>query len=195
MPLLSTFTAWLAAYRLPAVFGGAFFFGESVIITTAYLTAQLHWPLATVLVAAFLGTVISDSAWFIGGRLLRKQLSRWKVLQKQRAQTHQLVQHLTGTRSFIALLFIKFLYGSRIAMIMYVAAQRVPFLTFTVFNSLGTLVWLAVIFPLGYAAGRGLSHALPLVHAMQGAVVVIVMSALVFRLLSLWLTRKLKPRQ
>lgn len=185
----------LTTYQIPAVFAGAFFFGESVIITSVYLAAQFNWSLVMVVSAVFAGTVISDLLWFVAGNLLRSRLEQTLWLKKQREQASQLLAALTGTRPFIALLFIKFLYGSRIAMILYLAARQVTLWQFIVFNSLGTLLWMAVIIPLGYLAGRGADSAMPLLNRIELAVLVLIVSAVLFRLFSLWLTKKIADRK
>lgn len=180
----------LSSYHIPATFVGAFFFGESVIITAAYLTAQLHWSVALVVLAAFLGTVVSDTIWFFVGRLLERRLSRTERFGRQRERIASLLKTLTGTRPALALLFIKFLYGSRIAMIFYLAARQVSLPAFLFFNAIGTLIWLAVIFPLGYIASEGIGQTQSAVRTIEIAAVVLVASAILFRLLSIWLTKR-----
>ncbi len=188
-------TQLLTAYHLPAVFVGAFFFGESVIITATYLAIQLGWSPITLALAALAGTVTSDTIWFLLSDTILRRLPTVPWFQKQRAQAAELMTRLTGQRPFLALLFIKFLYGSRIAMIFYVASRHVPLLTFSVFNTLGAMIWLAVIIPIVYFAGQSAANLLPLYNKLQVGLVVLIFTALAYRLFSLWLTRQLKPRQ
>ncbi|MBI1834022.1 MAG: VTT domain-containing protein [Candidatus Andersenbacteria bacterium] len=177
-------------HYVSAVFIGSFFFGESVIITAAYLAAQLSWDMPRIFAAAFVGTVLADIGWFLAGGFLREKFSRLKRWQKQRQKVSTLLEKLVGQRPFIALLFVKFLYGSRTAMILYLAARRVSLPAFIFFDCLGTIIWLIVILPLGYLAAKGTADALPSLNVLQVAIFVLVISGVVYRFISLWITKK-----
>lgn len=179
-------------YHNWAVVVGAFFFGESIIITAAYLAAELGWNIFYLVLAAFFGTVISDTCWFFAGRFFDGFFSRKEYYRKRREEASVLLSRLTGERPFIALLYIKFLYGSRIAMIVYLAARNVSFRLFTIFNSLGTMLWLAVIIPLGYFAGSTIApDASSLLNVVGAGIAVLIFSAATFKYFSRWLTKRL----
>jgi len=188
--MLETLTALLSVYRLPAVFFGAFFFGDSVILTTAYLAGQQHWPVVSIFLATFLGTAAADTLWFVAGVVMSKRFSNTNFMRKEREKAAALLQKLTGEKPMYALIFIKFLYGSRIAMILYTAARGFSFRTFTFYNSVGILAWLAVFFPLGYFGGMGIGKALPPSSTIQAAVAVLIASAILMRIFTIWLTKK-----
>jgi membrane protein DedA with SNARE-associated domain len=190
--ILSHFVELITLYQLPVTFLGAFFFGESVIVTAAYMAADFDWNIWAISLAAFCGTVAADSMWFFVGKLARDAMpKRW---EKHRESAEELVESLTGKKPFVALLFIKFLYGSRIAMILYLASKRVPFYLFTIYNSIGTIIWLLVMIPLGYFASVGLGRPESVATALQVAVAVFVGSMILFRLLSLWLTKTIEKK-
>lgn len=182
----------LDSFRLLAVFLGAFFFGDSVLFTVAYITGQKVWAAIPIVAVAFLGTAAADTLWYIAGRIGAKYVARVPYFLREREKAARLLERLSGTHPAYALVFIKFLYGSRIAMILYVAARGISFPVFTLYNSLGILAWLAVFFPLGYLAGRGVSQALPALEVVQAAVIVFIVSFILLRLLSLWLTRNIE---
>jgi len=189
--MLEVITALLSTYRLPAVFVGAFFFGDSVIFTTAYLAGQLAWPPFPIIASAFLGTAAADTLWFFAGSYITRRFSGMSFMRREREKAAALLQAITGEKPFYALVFIKFLYGSRIAMILYVAARGIPFRIFSIYNAIGILAWLAVFFPLGYLAGIGIGVALPLLNAVQAAVVVLLVSAVSLRIITIWVTRRI----
>ncbi len=183
----------LTRHHLLMTFLGAFFFGEGVIITASYLSEGLGWNIAGVAAAAFLGTLIADTAWFGLGKILHDSFPvRW---QRERDRAEKLIHALTGERPFLALLFIKFLYGSRIIMILYLAARRVPLRLFVLYDALGTSLWLAVMITLGVLAGKGLGNAESIVSIVQMAVAVFVASIILFRLFALWLTKKIEQSE
>lgn len=194
--MLETITALLTAYQLPTVFLGAFFFGDSVILTSAYLAGQLQWSVVPIFLAALLGTIISDSLWYFFGAYLNSRFagrfSNVKFLQKERAKMSGFIERLVGERPFLALIMVKFLYGSRVAMILYAASRRLHLGLFTLFNTLGAIIWLLVFVPLGYFAGRGVSHAVPLMEALPAALVVLVISVIVFRIVTIWMEKKMQ---
>lgn len=139
------------------VFVGTFFLGESVILASAALAAQGSWSVWAVAGWAFAGTVLSDAVWFSvaarGLRGLRRDPRRAERLDRHAAR----LDRWTGQRPHRALLFVKFVYGTRILSISYLSLRGVPRQRFVTFDAVGTLVWLAVIVPLGYLGGRGLS--------------------------------------
>lgn len=190
--MLETLTTLLTAYQLPTVFFGAFFFGDSVILTSAYLAGQLEWSVAPIFFAALLGTVISDSLWYFFGVFFAGRFSNVKFLQKERAKMSGFIERLVGEKPWLALMMVKFLYGSRVAMILYAAAKRLHFGLFTLFNTLGAIIWLFVFIPLGYFAGKGVSQAAPLMEALPAALVVLIVSIIIFRIVTIWMEKRMQ---
>lgn len=194
--MLETLTALLTTYQVPTVFVGAFFFGDSVILTSAYLAGQLSWSPIPIFLAALVGIVISDSLWYFFGAYFNSRFasrfSNMKFLQKERAKMSGFIERLVGERPFLALIMVKFLYGSRVAMILYSASSGISFWTFTLFNGIGAIIWLLVFIPLGYLAGRGVSHAAPLLDALPAALVVLVISIIIFRVVTIWMEKKMQ---
>ncbi len=184
--------ALLHSYRHLAVFLGAFFFGDSVLFTIAYLGGQQSWPMAPVVVAAFLGTALADTLWYALGCFGAGFMNRVPYLQSEREKAAALLHQLLGENPALALIFLKFLYGSRIAMILYVAARGIGFWRFSAYNALGIAAWLLVFFPVGYLTGTGVAQAFPVLNSVQAGIVVLIVSFIALRLLSIWLTRRVE---
>lgn len=182
----------MGEYRLLSVFIGSFFFGDAVIITSAYLAGQLHWNVIAIFFVAFAGTFASDMSWFVAGRVMSAHGSRITLLERQRAQVVRLMDHLTGKKLERALVYVKFLYGGRIAMILYAAYQRMKYSTFMIYNSLGIFLWFVIFFPLGFLAGRGLSRAMPFMGVVEAALLVFVASFVIVRIFNIWLTHRVE---
>lgn len=183
-------TALLAAYQVPSVFAGAFFFGDSVILTAAYVAGQLAWSPIPLFLAAFFGTIAADTLWFLFGAKLLARFADSRFLKKEREKMSGFVQRLVGERPLVALILVKFLYGSRVAMILYVASRGMSLATFTLFNALGAIVWLLVFIPLGYLAGKGIGTAFPYIDVMPAALAVLVLSIVIFRLITIWMEKR-----
>jgi len=174
------------------MFISAFFLGEAVIISFAYLSADLNLPIFPLLIAAFVATILSDSCWFLLGSVLDKKLETFKTFRDKKKIVSIFLDRLIGSRLFFLLLFMKFFYGMRIISIIYLSGQKMLFKLFTMYNSLGTLVWLAVIFSLGYATGIGVETSLPSINGIEVALIIIVVTSILLRLLGSWIPKLIK---
>lgn len=147
----------LALHKSWIVFVGTFFLGESVVLAASALAAHGSWSVAAVAGWAFAGTVASDTLWF---RTARLGLDRWSTGAKAGRLSRATVRldRLTGDHPHRALMFVKFVYGTRIASIAYMAVRGVPAHRFVVFDAIGTCIWLAVMIPIGWAIGLGLDR-------------------------------------
>lgn len=183
-------TALLTAYQIPSVFVGALFFGDSVILTSSYVAGHLSWSPIPIFLAALLGTIVSDTVWFFFGARLLTRFSDSRFLKNEREKMSGFVQRLVGERPLAALIMVKFLYGSRIAMILYVASRGMSFATFSFFNAIGTIVWLVVFIPLGYLAGKGIGASFPYMSVVPAALAVLVISIVIFRVITLWMEKR-----
>jgi membrane protein DedA with SNARE-associated domain len=192
--MIEVVTTLLTTYQIPSVFVGAFFFGDSVILTSAYLAGQLSWSPVPIFLTALAGTVLSDTLWFFFGKFFADRFAGVNFLRKERAKMSGFIARLVGKRPLTALIMVKFLYGSRIAMILYSASSGISFWTFTLFNGIGAVIWLLVFIPLGYLAGKGVSQAAPLLDALPAALVVLVISVIVFRIVSIWMERRMHKK-
>ena len=147
----------LALHKSWIVFVGTFFLGESVVLASAALAAQGTWSVAAVAAWAFAGTVVSDSVWFRSAGL---SLDRWSTGHRadRLERVTKRLDRATGAHPHRALVFVKFIYGTRIASIAYMAIRRVPLRRFVTFDSIGTMLWLAVMIPIGWGIGKGLDQ-------------------------------------
>ncbi len=146
----------LALHQSWIIFVGTLFLGESVLIAYAALSAQGGWPVTTVAVWAFAGTLVADTVWFLSARA---GLGRWASDPARSSRLTRLgtfLDRFTGPHPHRALLATKFFYGSRVAAIAYMALRGVKTGKFLVFDAIGTALWLAVMIPIGWAVGAGL---------------------------------------
>lgn len=181
----------LSAHYFPAVFAGAFFFGESVIVTAAALAPKLGWPIGEVALAAFLGTLFADATWFgLGNAADRALLSYVHAYEHAKERAIGTFGRYAERHPFRILLYLKFLYGMRIAMILYLATRRLSFPAFIFFDAIGTALWLVIILALGYGVGIGAFRTLPDLGVVQIALTVFIVSFIGFRLLGVWLSTK-----
>jgi len=184
----------LTMYQLPAIFFGAFFFGETVIITAAFLAGQGIWSVYTVFILAFFGTIISDSLWFLFGQSILHVITRWK---RGRKKVHELEKEevpLKKHTPFFVLLFIKFLYGTRILTIIYLSSRKMSFWLFTLFNAIGTTIWLIVMISIGWGAAKGTSQFSPLLQKTEYALSVLAVTLIAAHFLVVWINKKVTKK-
>ena len=67
------------------------------------------------------------------------------------------MRHFTRGQHFLALLITKFLYGTRIITIFYLAKERVSFWRFSWYNAIVTGIWAIVVCSIGWSAGKGVT--------------------------------------
>ena len=137
------------------IFFGAFIFGETVIIPAAALAAQGHFGVFALAGWGYAGTFVSDAIWFLLASPVGRFLER---SEKSRAKYKTLVGWVSrrfGGRPERALLFVKFIYGARIATITLLSLGGVSLRRFLALNSVGTAVWIVVMVTVGWLAGRG----------------------------------------
>ena len=179
----------LTLYQMPAFFLGALLFGETVILAGSFLAAQGLWSAWTVFWLAFLGTLAADSLWFLYGQKILSFFHRWELYRRGSEKFLAALEKITGARPHLALLFIKAVYGTRILTIIYLSIRKVNFLTFIIFDAIGSAWWLAIIVLFGFLAGRSL-NLLPILDQLEAAAVAIVFVIVVWRLIFSWLSKK-----
>ena len=181
--------SFLYAWQLPEVFVGSFIFGETVIITAAFLAGQGTWNAPGVFVMAFLGTVASDTLWFVAGRHFFATLKRRTWIARRYESVTERITAITGRRSFFLFIMIKFLYGTRIFMITHIASHKFTLGRFLGLDAAATALWLIVIFAVGWLAGRGALSLSASLGNLRAGVLVIAALLIVYKLFTLWLHR------
>jgi len=183
-------TQLLIEYQLPALFAGAVFFGETVILTASFLAAQGWWSVWNVFLITLLGTVISDCVWFLLGNWIMHKES----FQKHKPKYEKLVTKLDkkiGNRPYLSLLVIKFLYGTRILTIIYLSFRKIKFWQFVVFDFLGTSFWLAVVMTIGWLAGKGYTRVIEIFHNIGYGLSALIVFFIFYRVVNVWISKKI----
>lgn len=190
---ISTVSNILIEYREPAIFLGAFFFGETFIITAALLATQGIWSLSDVFLLSFIGTILSDSLWFFFGSKIFHITHRWEKTKAAHERFVQAITKLVGSHPFFLLLVIKFLYGTRILTILYLSMKRMKFGLFFIYNSMGTIIWLSVLLSLGWFIGYSTGY-VSAVKQFQYAIFALAALFIVLRLVTKWIEKKIMKR-
>lgn len=186
----------LSNHAEPLIFLGAFFFGETVIITAAFLATQGVVSLEAVFLFSLAGTLVADIVWFYVGRSALTVTRRFAVYKEKYQGFLSVLERIYGTKPFLVLLFIKFLYGTRILTILYLSMRRMRLYVFLLFDFIGTALWLAAIIALGYFVGRSVGVEGVITSVQRAEMAVLLLLALFFavRFGSAWITERFSNR-
>lgn len=173
----------LSTHGAIAVWFGVFLSGETGILAASALSAQGHINPWTVVVWAFLGSLSADIFWYWMIEKIIKKRDK-KYFQKPASpKTEALLIRFTDRNTFFVLTFIKFLVGMRLFLTFYIVLKKhIPFRTYLSLNSLGTMFFIAVLFPAGWFLGRGISSVLSLERGLSSAVSVVVIIFIFFQI-------------
>jgi len=174
---LSTHIAqFLDIYGIPAIFISTFFFGEIAILVGFILAGQTVFLFETVFIFSVLATICADLFWFLIGTFFPKRLLKGRFRSNIFNPISALLGFLTKDRLFMSLLFVKFLIGTRLITIIYLARQKVPFHLFVIFDVIGTMIFVTVISIIGWSMGKGLHNLLPAYHFITSLVLIVILS-------------------
>jgi membrane protein DedA with SNARE-associated domain len=184
---------YLTLYQIPALFVGAFFFGETVILAAALLAQQGWWNMSTVFVVSFIATVVSDAVWFWLGTTFFFKKKWFDKYEKKYKGIVDVLDRKVGHRPYLSLLVIKFLYGTRIITILYLAVKDLSFWKFILFDTIGTLVWLVAMLAIGWFAGNGIAS-MGLFGSITKLLSALVVCILVYRWIEVWITKNVTKK-
>lgn len=74
---------------------------------------------------------------------------------------------------------------------MYLSMRKMKFLTFAVFDTIGSTLWLAVIISIGWLAGKGIINLVPFLNKFEYALLFLILVVLIFRFGTIWLSKKI----
>lgn len=192
---MTVINEWFAAILLAIPFPflvpllGAIVGGEETILVISALSAggALSFPL--LLVMSFLGTMISDSGWFYFGRIFTNWIERKESLYARLQMIERFTHRVTNGNDFLALLMTKFLYGTRLMMIFYLARKRMSYRQFIRYNTIVTGVWTIAVCSIGWAAGLGVSWATDVFDNLSIGIIIFVAALVLLYGARIWLNK------
>lgn len=181
---------WMTSYHSWIILAGTFVFGDSIVLAASGLAAHGQWSVGSVILWSFLGTLISDTMWFkLADRTLQKIMSdpaREAAFVRMTARMDRWV----GESPHRGLLFVKFLWGTRTLSIVYMASREVSTRTFVLFDAIGTLLWLAVLVPIGFLAGHGVANLSADLTRLEYALPILLVLAIVLQRGRTWILNR-----
>ena len=189
--------AWLREFiinypslQYVTIFFGAALGGELALFTLSFLAAQHILPLPALIIFSFLGTLCADSTWFLLGRTnVAKKIINHRYANSTIAVIAEAVRLVSRGSHFLALIFAKFLVGTRIVMLLYISNLPFSFGQFIRYNVVATFIWLLVVIPIGFISGLGFTYVAEVFHNLYAGVGFILLIILIIVVLQLWLKK------
>jgi membrane protein DedA with SNARE-associated domain len=128
----------LAQYGYIALFIGAFFEGEVIVVVSGILASLGYLSLWPVIATAMVATFIGDQTFFLIGRKKGKVFIEKRPHIRERAEkVHEL---LHGHQNKILFGF-RFLYGLRIPTLIALGTSEISQKKFLIFNVINSVIW------------------------------------------------------
>lgn len=145
--LFGAIGAWIAVFS----------FGENGAVAVFALASQdLMAPVPTFLWAA-LGSFSADVFWYGVAKIRFRRARDLPISEKKHPLPMDVVDRFLKTHPFTTMICIKFLMGMRIFLTLYISHKSFfTFRRYLFLNALGTLVFMGVLFPIGWLLGKGI---------------------------------------
>jgi membrane protein DedA with SNARE-associated domain len=180
--------AFIQSYGYLAIIAGAFFEGETVVVTAGFLARREYLELPWVMFFAVLGAYAGDQVFFHLGRLNGKGLLERKTRLQLAAEK---VRRWMGRHDNAVVLGFRFVYGIRIATPIVLGMSGYSPLKFLLLNGVGAIAWVSVMASAGYVFGYVFEHFLTDIRRYEH----VISAVLLLMGLAVWLVVKVRSRR
>ncbi len=178
------------SFQYVTVFLGAALGGEIALFTLAFLAAQKIISIEALVVLSLVGTMCSDSMWFMLGRTNSAQkFIAHRYTNSTIKVIAEAINRVSRGSHLLALIFAKFLVGTRIVMLLFLSHLKFSFKEFFRYNVVATLIWLTVVIPTGYLSGLGFTYIATVFHNIYAGLGFVLLILIVIAILQLWLKK------
>ncbi len=187
---LSTFILNYPLLKYLIVFLGAGFGGEFGLISLAFLAAHKVFPLIPFLIVSFLGTMSSDTLWFLWGKTkLAGKIISHRYTAGTVSVIMEAIRKISRGNHLLALILAKFLVGTRILVIMYVSKTNIAFKKFILPDLVAILIWLITLTSIGYLSGLGFAYISKMLKNIYAGIGFIILIVFIIIIIQIWLKR------
>ena len=182
--------AFITHFGLIAIFLGAVFDGDLVLLLAGVIAHMGLMNLWVVMGLASAGCFTGDFACYVFGRVRSEAILNSRVYRKV-GPTVERVANRVGAWQIVA---ARFMYGTRVATMLFWGAHRLPVARFVLINGIGCAMWGLILGLLGYTASSGAAALLGEVKRVElwllSAIVVFVVVFLAIR----WMVNRHRER-
>ena len=163
--------ALIIAYGYPLVAVGTFLEGETILVMAGFAAHLGYLQLPGVIAAAFVGSLLGDQFAFFLGRHSGMDYLKKKPSWEPRLER---VNRMTEDYRTLVILGFRFLYGLRNVIPFAIGMSPISVPRFVLYNSLGALVWAAVVGTAGYLFGYAVESVLGDLRNLEVVIVAII---------------------
>ncbi len=171
----------LHQYGYMIIFIITLFEGETVLIIAGILAHQGFLNIELSILSAFLGSVIGDQLFF---QLARQEGYDFVMKFKYVASVLPRAERLVKKYDIYIVLFARYMYGLRTALIVMCGLAKMPRMRFTLFNILAGLIWGVSYGFLGYFFSEAIGSV-----AGFGKIELVIAAAIAITALIYWVIR------
>ena len=140
-----------------AVAIGTFFEGETIVVAAGAMAHKGLLNFWHVVFAAFAGSTLGDTTWFLGGRFYgRPFLDKNEKWRKRSLR----IQGFSKRYGIFFVLIFRFIYGIRTISPAVLGATHYPVARFMVLNAISAAVWAVCFTGIGWGLGEVVREAL-----------------------------------
>ena len=186
----------LAAGNLPIFFLitalATSLWGDASLIFLTIFALQAKIPLWIVFTAAYFGTLLGDSLWFLIGSKVTNKIKKINKINKHYDKIARFLEQTLKNRYLLALTIVKYLYGARVITIFYLAEKKIGYKKFFIYNLLGTFLWVLGVGAIGYLTGIGLSFVLKAFKSLELTITLLILFFIVFHQIQKIINKKIE---
>ncbi|MEK6825348.1 MAG: hypothetical protein AABY00_01025 [Nanoarchaeota archaeon] len=160
---------------------------EDLLLLLAIASGGSRADFLTICIFGFLGALVHDAAIYLVAQT--SNLRKWIARMERKEEHKPLVRFVErlGRRDYVIPLGIsKFIYGTRIALVLHASHKEKRFWRFFFVNTFLIFLWFLVMMPLGWLAGKGFTLFLTAVKGtgkVIGLVVLFVLLCVILNML------------
>jgi membrane-associated protein len=156
----------IETFSYPAIFAGAFFEGETIVLIGSYLAAQqkygLHLPYVTLLsgIGAYLGHVV----FFVLGRLYGEKILKFFPHKAFHIERSKKFFNKYGT---LGIFISQYVYGVRMAFAVAIGISDIAWSKFLFLQLINCMIWSIIVTTVGAFFGKAIHDYLgenPMIH-------------------------------
>jgi membrane protein DedA with SNARE-associated domain len=175
------------AYPILVSYLGGLIVAEEGIIVLGVMSGQGVFDWWIVLLFGFLGLTTIDIVWFWSGRVRQlAHLKRIKFVYNNYLRAVNFMHQYSKGNDFFLILTSKFVYGTRIAVLMYMGRRKLSFYKFFLYNTFINFWFVCLAVLVGWGTGKGMSL---FINAYNGFIVTV--TVFVFVILIYYIIRRI----
>lgn len=172
------------------IFFVAAFGGEVGMIALSFLAAHKLFPFWPFFILSFVGVIFSDTIWFFMGRTkIAEKIFSHRYANDTVFIITEAIRKISRGNHLLALIFTKFLIGTRVVLIFYISRTKMAFENFIYDDIVAILVWLVVLIPIGFLSGLGFTYISDILESIYAGIGFVLLVLIVVVILQIWLKR------